>query len=553
MRFVSNGLLFLAFHLFVVISEADKFTSGLRGSTSSHRNGEQLRAELHEQIRRQLKRIAKGPDDNDWSQIDRSDLTEDPTVDTDSFAESTTDDTVVHKDKGKMALEPDELKEVEAVANGIDLVKPKAPVKKSPQKQMSAVSLKTQISLESWRQHKIQKVASAGRRPVQINLHKPINLMTVNYNVEKSHNDALDNLEQSVLKLVAQGVTPAETNLLVNIQAILDTKMKVEIMGQFNATRDELDKRFEAIGKCTTPSHLRASPEKYGLSKLAEKYRTCRHAEKRLMEERDTLKSQSDASKLLKDQYCGYAERNATPSTQPGIGQCNFDNQYYQGGEAVIDYMRDQLEFWDGIWKVLKFSRERCDKQKKIYVAEGGKLSYTQVELNSTKRTCDHYQDGLDVASCRYKAATLDQCSTYTSCYNSTLQAYESVWQKASATTSTNGTSGNSDALFTQEFLRAQYASVRRIECYLDAMKAPNTQEEMDRCQASSMANDPQVQRITFPVRVIDGRRQCGEGLTLQYEDDAGRPEFATKYYTGDFNLRKTCDQICCAQSTAAR
>eukprot|EP00933_Yihiella_yeosuensis_P081635 TRINITY_DN95293_c0_g1_i1.p1 TRINITY_DN95293_c0_g1~~TRINITY_DN95293_c0_g1_i1.p1 ORF type:complete len:506 (-),score=120.85 TRINITY_DN95293_c0_g1_i1:150-1667(-) len=357
---------------------------------------------------------------------------------------------------------------------------------------------------------------------------KEIGFVGVNMVVQKSDNQELDALEQSVLNLAKQGLTPQMRSFVDQIRAVLNTRMKKDIESQYNSTDRALIGLVNKAALCSVRAGT--TPSAYNMPSLYKNFKDCHASLQHKKEMAEAMGGLQDSSKDLMNEYCQLHAANESKRNAPRAQQCQFDGNTYTGPDRILNFMQDQRDFWDGVWKVLKYSRERCENVKRSFAASGSQAGSATNAGSEADMQCHLKQVSFETSSCEYKKAADLKFKQYDDCYTSAATGYSTAFK--------NATLAAKGSKSLQQFLQAQMISVLRINCYLSAMESPDSIEAINRCQGRDYFSEKAVVKLAFRSRPMLPKKPAPHKV----EDTFCKPEFVTKYYS---SLGVKCNVTC--------
>ncbi|CAE7510585.1 unnamed protein product, partial [Symbiodinium sp. KB8] len=307
----------------------------------------------------------------------------------------------------------------------------------------------------------------------------------------------LANLERSVLQLVNQGAMPGMVAFIEEVRTILDNKMRKELYEQHNATTRALAAQYEAVLKCFvedvesyknastaacfSENFSRYSPDGFRLPALANEHRNCRQIQAKVRVYWEDMEELAKDAKARMEVLCAYYAGNETSRTFP-VGtsrDCLFNTDRYPAvsGTRYIDFLKDQLAWWDKEYMKIRESREQCERAKQDVAEYERNAAEAKNAFDQTLTFCAKSQDTLDEASCSYKAAVKEDGNW--TIYNRTLQ----------------------QAKVEETFLKAQMRAVMRIHCYLGVFELKDVAAGIETCKGKDFRNHTNVTSMEFTVQ----------------------------------------------------
>ncbi|CAE7736544.1 unnamed protein product, partial [Symbiodinium pilosum] len=236
-------------------------------------------------------------------------------------------------------------------------------------------------------------------------------------------------------------------------------------------------------------------------------------------------------AKAQMDVQCAYYSGNETARTFP-VGtsrDCLFNTDRYPATSTrrYIDFLQDQLAWWDKEYMKIRASRELCEQAKEDVVEKERIAAEAKKVFEETREFCSKSQVSLDEASCSNEKAAEQKCSTAGSCVDTNWKIY-------------NGTLTH--AKVEETFLQAQMRAVVRIHCYLGIFELSNVSAGIENCKHKDYRKDPNVTAMTFNAHDKPHVPSCHHDLA----DVAGYCVYEDKYYSRTFGLSDPCTASCC-------
>jgi len=353
----------------------------------------------------------------------------------------------------------------------------------------------------------------------------------------------LANLERSVLKLVNQGAMPGMVAFIEEVRTILDNKMRKELYEQHNATTRALAAQYEAVLKCfvedvesyknasTAENFSGYSPDGFQLPALANEHRNCRQIQAKVRVYWEDMEELAKDAKARMEVLCAYYAGNETSRTFP-VGtarDCLFNTDRYPAvsGTRYIDFLKDQLAWWDKEYMKIRESREQCERAKQDVAEYERNAAEAKNAFHQTLAFCAKSQDTLDEASCSYKAAVTEKCREARSCVDGNWTIYNRTLQQAKVE---------------ETFMKAQMRAVMRIHCYLGVFELKDVAGGIESCKGKDFRNHTNVTAMEFAVQPKPHVPACRYDLA----DIAGYCVYEDKYYGHTFGLSDPCTASCC-------
>lgn len=356
--------------------------------------------------------------------------------------------------------------------------------------------------------------------------------------------EQIQNLERSVLNLVNQGASPGMVAFVEELRQLVDGKMKKELRNQQNTTQSTLNAHFGAIAHCAQQDWREvldvalgqdvkanaSSVESFGLQPLAQKHRLCRWGEWQRWEEKTSTQAAMEKSKETKDYLCGLYAGNESHRAAPvgDSGNCVMGSKYPASSQTRhIDFLRDQLAWWEDQLQQIQTSRVQCTAASEAYDSALAMFQQASTAHADVQKTCNATQVQLDEASCRYKAYSQKKCELIAHCADTAWQTYHDTWN---------------EALTEAQFLQAQMRALLRIECYLGAFQLSNMTDGILQCKRKDFHNHTHVTSLAFQPQAQPAAHSC----LVDKENVAGFCVYEGKYYANTSNLSQPCAASCC-------
>jgi len=364
----------------------------------------------------------------------------------------------------------------------------------------------------------------------------------------------LARLERSVLELVNQGATPGMVAFIEEVRNILDQKMRKEISQQHNATKQTLDAHFAALLQCSsqddTPNNSsklspvagavnvssRYNPSHFQLPELGKEHRSCRRVQTKLHQHAKEMDRLVGEAKVTMDLLCAYFAGNET-SRSCAVGtakDCVFSADRYPPANhnRYIDFLRDQLAWWDDQYQKIHRSRVMCQSAQEEWEQKKRSAFQAKEAYEKGIASCKEAQAKMDEASCSYKKALDEKCERERCCADTNWKVYnESLAQ----------------AKVEETFLKAQMRAVMRIHCYLGIFEYKNVSDGVEKCRAKDFTRDPNVTAMMFVGRTKPNLTSCDYDLA----DVVGYCAYEDKYYGNTSGLSDPCSASCCVANAS--
>ncbi|CAK9043454.1 unnamed protein product [Durusdinium trenchii] len=353
--------------------------------------------------------------------------------------------------------------------------------------------------------------------------------------------EQIQNLERSVLNLVNQGASPGMVAFVEELRQLVDGKMKKELRNQQNTTQSTLNAHFGAIAHCAQQDWREvldvalgqdvkanaSSVESFGLQPLAQKHRLCRWGEWQRWEEKTSTQAAMEKSKETKDYLCGLYAGNESHRAAPvgDSGNCVMGSKYPASSQTRhIDFLRDQLAWWEDQLQQIQTSRVQCTAASEAYDSALAMFQQASTAHADVQKTCNATQVQLDEASCRYKAYSQKKCELIAHCADTAWQTYHDTWNEAlteaqflqavgRARHGADGRGGGSDEGAPEDRVLPRSFSVEQHDRWHPAVQAEGLPQSHSRhffgVPATGAASGSQL-----PC----GQRECGRVLCLRRE-----------------------------------
>lgn len=359
--------------------------------------------------------------------------------------------------------------------------------------------------------------------------------------------DDIQNLERSVLNLVNQGASPGMVTFVAEVRKLVHGKMKKELHLQHSATEKSLKASYVAIAGCSSRDWREMlnvalshdvngsfTLETYKLPELAEEHRNCRDVEAERTGRVADLQSMADFFMANAAYACGLYAGNESHRLLPvgDSNRCIMDVEKYPVSSRTrhLDYLKDQLAFWDAEYQKIVDSRVQCTSNTKAYEKHQVLVNQAKTALADVRQACNEAQAKMDEASCGYKASVTKKCELIARCQESTWKTYNETLTTAR----------------TEEiFLKAQMSTLERIECYLGAFELSNMTEGILQCKDKDFQHHEEVNKMLFRAEAKPEPSEC----EMDKENVAGYCAYEGKYYANTSNLSQPCNASCCSAS----
>ncbi|CAE7480551.1 unnamed protein product, partial [Symbiodinium necroappetens] len=277
---------------------------------------------------------------------------------------------------------------------------------------------------------------------------------------------------------------PGMVAFIEEVRTILDNKMRKELYEQHNATTRALAAQYDAVLKCfvedvesyknasTAENFSRYSPDGFRLPALADEHRNCRQIQAKVRVYWEDMEELAKDAKARMEVLCAYYAGNETSRTFP-VGtsrDCLFNTDRYPAvsGTRYIDFLKDQLAWWDKEYMKIRESREQCERAKQDVAEYERNAAEAKNAFDQTLTFCAKSQDTLDEASCSYKAAVKEKCREAGGCVDGNWTIYNRTLQQAKVE---------------ETFLKAQMRAVMRIHCYLGVFELKDVAAGIETCK----------------------------------------------------------------------
>jgi len=287
----------------------------------------------------------------------------------------------------------------------------------------------------------------------------------------------LKNMEMSILNMaqaqVSGKATAAATNLtafLKEIQELIDTSMKKNILTRMNQTQTDLDEAWGNLSTCVHPNDTHHVEE---LTDLDASHVQCRHSEDNLFNNFQTTCVVGWNIYVERiHALCG-AYMNAAQLPNPTTA-CVM--QQGTPVPTIGNYLKGMATFFKSGYLDLVDKRLKCEN--------ASQTPFHNMELCS-KMMCEYWDTRID---CSKKQAVFEQracdlhktytCSKYSECYGEKKEVYHDILAMAEET---------------EVAAKAEWRIVNRIECYISALSKTKDElkEAIDSCKAKTFSSEP--------------------------------------------------------------
>jgi len=362
-----------------------------------------------------------------------------------------------------------------------------------------------------------------------------------------SSDDEIRNLERSVLNLVNQGASPGMMSFVNEVRKLLHFKMKKELLLQHSTMQKLLNVSYDAISTCSSRDWREIlnvalshdvngsfTVESYRLPKLADEHRNCRDMQAKRMERLAELESLTDDAKAAMMATCAVYASNETERLIPvgDSNRCVMDAAKYPLNQKSrhVDYLKDQLAFWDAEYQKILDSRVQCQNATEAFKSHKVMVDKASIALRDVKQSCNEAQAKMDEASCGYKASLVKTCELIARCADNSWKSYNDTLVTAK----------------TEEiFLKDQMNVLVRIDCYLGALQSNDMQEGVKYCKEKDFHVHPDVLGMTFLAHERPEIKEC----KMDKENVAGYCDYEGKYYGNTSDLSQPCNASCCSRT----
>jgi len=362
-----------------------------------------------------------------------------------------------------------------------------------------------------------------------------------------SSDDEIHNLERSVLNLVNQGASPGMMSFVNEVRKLLHFKMKKELLLQHSTMQKLLNASYDAIATCSSRDWREMlnvalshdvngsfTVESYRLPKLSDEHRNCRDMQAKRMERLAELESLTDDAKAAMMATCAAYTSNETERLIPvgDSNRCVMDAAKYPLNQKSrhIDYLKDQLAFWDAEYQKIVDSRVQCQNATEAFKSHKVMVDKASIALGDVKQSCNEAQAKMDEASCGYKASLVKTCELIARCADNSWKSYNDTLVTAK----------------TEEiFLKDQMNVLVRIDCYLGALQSNDMQEGIKYCKEKDFHVHPDVLGMTFLAHERPESREC----KMDKDNVAGYCDYEGKYYGNTSKLSQPCNASCCSRT----
>jgi hypothetical protein len=291
----------------------------------------------------------------------------------------------------------------------------------------------------------------------------------------------IQNIVNEVEEMVRSGATP-EPEKIRTIRSIVADELLPDLTATRDAAAKQVGLNLEAVDQCNQNSVKRLGEIQNGAEQSTGQHRTehsdCRKAEQTLV---DNKKEKCDAL----DSYLGTIN---DPSNQPA------------GREraAMVDYVK-------------KMSSYYCPKGPEVTTKDKDCTNATDA-LATKKGECDNDQANFENAFCTWRTELSDQCTAYSTCYTDKSKIFNDFVDETKTQV---------------EKWKVEYASLKKIECYLDVWLSDDTTTKTNTLSSCDSKNiDTSPMNVDFPA--LPAQAKCDLSAV---EDHPGTSGFRTKEY----------------------
>ncbi|CAE7377408.1 unnamed protein product [Symbiodinium natans] len=280
-----------------------------------------------------------------------------------------------------------------------------------------------------------------------------------------------------------------------------------------------------------TANVSRYSPDGFRLPVLANEHRNCRQIQAKVQKYWEAMEELAKDAKARMEVLCAYYAGNETSRTFP-VGtsrDCLFNTDRYPAGSErrYIDFLQDQLAWWDKEYMKIRQSREQCEQAKQDLEDYQRHAAEAKNVFGQNLAYCAKAQESLDEASCSYKAAVKEKCTDAGGCVDNSWKTYNGTLQQAKVE---------------ETFLKAQMRAVMRIDCYLGVFELKDVAAGIEACKHKDYRNHTNVTAMEFPTQSKPHVPAC----RYDFADIAGYCSYEDKYYSHTFGLSDPCTASCC-------
>ncbi|CAJ1373657.1 unnamed protein product [Effrenium voratum] len=333
----------------------------------------------------------------------------------------------------------------------------------------------------------------------------------------------LDHIEASILNMARSKTSKQDTSgsnltaFLDQIQDLLDTTMKKNILQRQNQTQNDLDEAYANMTTCTHPNDTDLVES---LKQLDETHLQCRQEQDRMWSDYNT--TCIVARKIFEDEkeaVCNaYEQAKVFP---PPVTTCAMG-----AGTPVPTighYLIDMEKFFTAAYDALAAKKHACES---IGDFPNDELCKQKIcEYHDKRIGCDKTQEAFEKPAC--DGHKQYQCSGYSDCYAQKKDIYDNV---------------NTLAKENEKAAKAEWRAVLRIECLLQALTVPEgeIEEAISACKAKTHSTKPV--ELTYRTEV-PAERACTE-VYLQ----PGMAAFSSTWYAGlpTATPAASCASACC-------
>eukprot|EP00933_Yihiella_yeosuensis_P084866 TRINITY_DN995_c0_g1_i2.p1 TRINITY_DN995_c0_g1~~TRINITY_DN995_c0_g1_i2.p1 ORF type:complete len:587 (-),score=94.50 TRINITY_DN995_c0_g1_i2:197-1957(-) len=314
------------------------------------------------------------------------------------------------------------------------------------------------------------------------------------------------------------GNTSGLSQFVGQVRTIVNTTMKANVLGRLSNEQTLLNTTYQAYFNCS-PDMNQTSDEE--LQSLADNHTDCRNKEVDDYTNWTDCLDSANTTNATMNQECGnYNTLNQFPDTS----ECNNNDN-----DEKYDHLIDEVSRFRNLLGNLTAARDNCTNATQTHNDTMDECNRLALIYNGTKATCSSAQQALENKACTFNDHS--ECSAFDTCWNNANTSYDL---------------GKTYALAQEDELKAEWHSILRIECYLDAFTQTNKSAHIDMCKTQQY----DLSAINLTIYPIPNKTNCTEINDTHHVP--GTWDFEDAWYTeiSDQSLLDNCSASCCSLET---
>eukprot|EP00933_Yihiella_yeosuensis_P084867 TRINITY_DN995_c0_g1_i3.p1 TRINITY_DN995_c0_g1~~TRINITY_DN995_c0_g1_i3.p1 ORF type:complete len:749 (-),score=118.24 TRINITY_DN995_c0_g1_i3:164-2410(-) len=314
------------------------------------------------------------------------------------------------------------------------------------------------------------------------------------------------------------GNTSGLSQFVGQVRTIVNTTMKANVLGRLSNEQTLLNTTYQAYFNCS-PDMNQTSDEE--LQSLADNHTDCRNTEVDDYTNWTDCLDRANTTNATMNQECGNYN---TLNRFPDIHEC-----YNNDNDEKYNHLIDEASRFRNHLGNLTAARANCTNATQTHNDTMDECNRLALIYNGTKATCSSAQQALENKACTFNDHS--ECSAFDTCWNNANTSYDL---------------GKTYALAQEDELKAEWHSILRIECYLDAFTQTNKSAHIDMCKTQQY----DLSAINLTIYPIPNKTNCTEINDTHHVP--GTWDFEDAWYTeiSDQSLLDNCSASCCSLET---